>query len=49
MTCIRSARADQAVRSLRRRLATLGQRKPGFAQQLDQRAATILAASGSSS
>jgi len=39
MAGIRSARADQAVRNLRSRLATLGPRKPTFAQQLNQHAA----------
>jgi len=39
MAGIRSARTDQAVRNLRSRLATLGPRKPTFAQQLNQHAA----------
>lgn len=43
---VRSGRMDHAVRNLRRRLATLGTRRPGYARQLDRRAATILASSG---
>jgi tetratricopeptide (TPR) repeat protein len=44
MTGLQSARAHQAVRNLRKRLATLGQRMPADARQLDQRAATLVTA-----
>jgi hypothetical protein len=42
MDGLQSARATKAVRNIRSRLATLGPRKPEFAQQLDQRAARVL-------
>ncbi|HET6215186.1 MAG TPA: hypothetical protein VFE14_20140 [Micromonosporaceae bacterium] len=41
MAGVKSARAGQAVRDLRRCLATLGPRMPSFAKQLDERAATM--------
>jgi tetratricopeptide (TPR) repeat protein len=42
MDGIKSARADRAVSTMRRRLAALGPRTPAFARQLDQRAALTL-------
>lgn len=44
MPGLRSARAFAAVRNIRRRLATLGQRMPADARALDQRANTFLTA-----
>jgi hypothetical protein len=44
MAGLQSARATQAVRNLRARLATLGQRMPAEARQLDERATAILSA-----
>lgn len=44
MSGIRSARADRAVREMRRSLAALGPRMPSTAQNLDRRAAGHLAA-----
>jgi len=42
MAGLKSARANQAVLNLRRRLGSLGPRQPAFARALDQRAASIL-------
>jgi tetratricopeptide (TPR) repeat protein len=42
MTGLQSARANQAVLNLRRRLGALGPRQPAFARKLDQRAAAML-------
>jgi hypothetical protein len=43
MSGLRSARAEQSVRNLRRRLASLGPRRPAVAQALDDRASRLLA------
>ncbi|GAA1378368.1 Tat pathway signal protein [Catellatospora chokoriensis] len=42
MSGLRSARATEAVRNARRRLATLGQRMPADARQVDRRSADYL-------